>query len=58
MGMSPYFPHCIKNNKNSVLLKDKKSSTMWKVRVPLFAGHTSGKHFSEEMYRTEQRAYF
>lgn len=22
--MSPYFPHCIKNNKNSVLLKDKK----------------------------------
>lgn len=24
MGMSPYFPHCIKNNKNSVLLKDKK----------------------------------
>lgn len=22
--MSPYFPYCIKNNKNSVLLKDKK----------------------------------
>lgn len=56
VGMSPYFPHCVKSNKNSVLLKAKKVvPCMWKAWGLITA---PGKYFSEATCRTEQRACF